>query len=283
VPSGDNVTNHKIKKPVLFISHASSDAEFANAVKQEIEKVFANGVSVFCTSSPGAISIGADWLADIENKLSVAQAVIAIITPVSIERPWLWFEVGATWANGRSGACKIYPLCAAEISLSDLPSPLDRLQALSLSKSADLKLLFEALIRQFGFGHLSSFRSSNITSRIPKYKDVKVLAADLNEKAFYSGKYSGYGDKELAEVIDTHLFQPDEKNYTKYTGIYTDREDLIHNGKLLHYRQIEKNLELPPGSAKRLMNDVAQRYGLTPEMETEHVVRYSTERFRGDI
>ena len=275
------MADHEIKKPVLFISHASSDAEFANAVKQEIEKVFANGVSVFCTSSPGAISVGSDWLADIESKLAVAQAVIAIITPVSIERPWLWFEVGATWANGRSGACKIYPLCASEVSLSDLPSPLDRLQALSLGKSADLKLLFEALIKQFGFGQLSSFRSTNITSRIPKYKDVKVVAADLNEKVFYSGKYSGYSDEELAEVIDTYLFQPDEKRFVTYIGIHGDREGLIHNGKLLHFRQIDKNLELPPGSAKRLMSLVAKRYELVAAMETEHVVRYSTIRHSG--
>lgn len=281
MPARDAMADHEIKKPVLFISHASSDAEFANAVKQEIEKVFANGVNVFCTSSPGAISVGTDWLADIESKLSVAQAVIAIITPISIERPWLWFEVGATWANGRSGACKIYPLCAPEVSLSDLPSPLDRLQALSLGKSADLKLLFEALIKQFGFGQMSSFRSTNITSRIPKYRDVKVVAADLNEKAFYSGKYSGYGDAELAEVIDTQLFQPDEKTFSGYTSVDTDRESLIHNGKLLHFRQIDKMLELPPGSAKRLLNDVARRYGLTPALETEHVVRYSTKRRRG--
>lgn len=68
------MADHEIKKPVLFISHASSDAEFANAVKQEIEKIFANGVSVFCTSSPGTISVGTDWLADIESKLAVAQA-----------------------------------------------------------------------------------------------------------------------------------------------------------------------------------------------------------------
>ena len=31
-------------------------------VKQEVEKVFANGINVFCTSSPGAISVGVDWL-----------------------------------------------------------------------------------------------------------------------------------------------------------------------------------------------------------------------------
>jgi len=123
------MTDHKITKPTLFVSHASSDAEFANSVKQEIEKVFANGVSVFCTSSPGTIPVGVDWLSDIEQKLDVAQAVIAIITPVSIERPWLWFEIGATWSKGRSGDCRIYPLCAPEIDMAQLPSPLDRLQA----------------------------------------------------------------------------------------------------------------------------------------------------------
>ncbi|NIA08376.1 MAG: hypothetical protein GWP10_01030, partial [Nitrospiraceae bacterium] len=56
--------DHQIKKPRLFISHASSDGDFANAVKQEVEKVFAKGIDVFCTSSPGAISAGTDWLAD---------------------------------------------------------------------------------------------------------------------------------------------------------------------------------------------------------------------------
>jgi hypothetical protein len=61
------MTNHKIEKSKLFISHATSDAEFANAVKQEIEKVFASGVDVFCTSSPGTIQVGADWLREIED------------------------------------------------------------------------------------------------------------------------------------------------------------------------------------------------------------------------
>lgn len=272
------MTEHQIKKPTLFVSHASSDGEFANAVKQEIEKVFANGLNVFCTSSPGAISVGVDWLSDIEQKLGVAQAVIAIVTPVSIERPWLWFEIGATWSKGRSGDCKIYPLCAAEIELSNLPSPLDRLQALSMGKAADLKLLIDALIAQFGFGTISSFRASNIISRIPKYKDVKVVEADLNEKVFYSGRYSGYGDAELREVIGTLLFHPDEEKYAQHHSVYGNREDLIHNGKLLHFRDLDRRLELPPGTSRRLMNSVAARYGLVPEVEMDNLVRYTDKK-----
>jgi hypothetical protein len=49
------MTNHEFNKQTLFISHATSDGEFAEAVKQEINKVFANGINIFSTSSPGAI------------------------------------------------------------------------------------------------------------------------------------------------------------------------------------------------------------------------------------
>lgn len=272
------MTDHEIIKPNLFISHATSDGEFANAVKQEIEKVFANGVNVFCTSSPGTIPAGTDWLTGIEKKLASAQAVIAIVTPVSIERPWLWFEIGATWGKGRSGDCRIYPLCAPEINLSELPSPLDRLQALSMGKAHDLTLLFEALIEQFGFGKISSFRASNITKRIPKYKNVKIVETDLEEVAFYSGRYTGYGDDELMEVIDTGLFMPDYQRYKNCLGYLQGREDLIRNGKLLHFRDIDREFELPRGTARRLLNGVAERYGLAPVLETDNLVRYSTDR-----
>ena len=166
------------------------------------------------------------------------------------------------------------------VALSSLPAPLDRLQALSMGKVADLKLLFDALITQFGFGKITSFRATNITSRIPKYKDVKVVETDLNEKVFYSGRYTGYSDNELAEVLDTTLFRPDEEKFGKFTTMYQDREDLIHNGKLLHFRETDRKLDLPPGTAKRLMNVVAKRYGLEPEVEMDNLVRYKAKRRR---
>jgi len=265
--------DHQIKKPRLFISHASSDGDFANAVKQEVEKIFANGIDVFCTSSPGAISAGIDWLSEIENHLGDTQAVIVIVTPVSIERPWLWFEIGATWNKGKNGDCRIYPLCAPEIDLANLPSPLDRLQALSMGRAQDLKMLFEALITQFGFGKIGSFRATNISKRIPKYKDVEIKQVDLNERALYSGKYTGYTGDELMEVIDDRFFRPEASKFE--SALYFDPEKYIHTGKLIHFREVDKNLELPPGTSKKLLNTVAERYSLKVVLETDNLVRYS--------
>ena len=276
------MADQQMQKPVVFISHASTDGEFANAVKYEIEKVFTNDVAVFSTSSPGAISVGSDWLAEIESRLECAQAVIAIVTPVSIERPWLWFEVGATWSRGRQQKLKIYPLCAPEMDLGHLPSPLDRLQALSMGKAADLKLLFQALIDQFQSGRISTFRATNISSRIPKYKAVQVKDVDRNDYVLYSGKYTGYGDDELMEVIDTEFLAEDEDWFSSSSSLYTKREDLIHNGKLLHFRQIDRRLDLPPGTAKRLLKDVATRYELVPNYEKGNVIRFTTSRRRSN-
>lgn len=266
--------DHQIRKPRVFISHATTDGEFAAAVKQELEKVFANGIDVFCTSSPGAIQPGLDWLAEVEARLGDSQAVIAIITPVSLERPWLWFEIGASWGRGRGGDVRIYPLCAPEIDLGDLPAPLDRLQALSMGRAHDLKMLFEALIAQFGFGKISSFRASNISKRIPKYKDVEIKRIDLNERALYSGRYMGYTVGELCEVIDDLFFRPDFELAELDLPFGRNQEKWLSTGKLVHFAAVDRKLDLPPGTAKALLNTVAERYGLEPVMESENLVRY---------
>jgi len=266
------------KKPTVFISHATSDGEFANVLKQEIEKVFENKLLVFCTSSPGAIQVGSDWLEEIEGKLKDTRAVIALITPTSVERPWLWFEVGATWLSSRRGDCRIYPLCTPEIEMGSLPSPLDRLQALSMGKSADLKLFFEALIKHFKVGKISLLRTSNITKRIPKYKEVKIEEVDRNEKHFYSGRYSGYSDQEFMEVIDTNFIHPLESQ----TFSLDEREDRIRGGKLIHFRGVDSQLDLPPGTSKRLLVPTAERYNLIPALMTEHLVRFKRKPYEYD-
>jgi len=259
------MTDHSITRPQVFISHATSDADFANVVADEIKKVFAGGVDVFSTSSPGSIRAGDDWLQQIERKLEQSRAVIALITPISIERPWLWFELGATWEKSRMGACRIYPLCAPEIDIGKLPSPLDRLQALSMAKATDLQLFFSALIQQFGFGMISSFTPARIIDRIPKYSTVKMNEADWEGTSLHSGQhsaFSGYSDEELMEIIDDFLF-----------GAEKDELD-IRNGKLLHYRELDEKLGLPHGSTKRLLKPVAKRHSLQPLLDTEHLIRF---------
>lgn len=261
-------------KPLVFISHAATDSEFARAITNELAAVFQDRIQVFCASSPNAIEPGADWLFDVEAALSVARAALVVVTPTSIVRPWVWFELGATWQQGRARACRIIPVCVPEVDLATLPAPLNRLQALSLAKQADIRNLFEVLCSDLSCGDVSRLQVPRLLAALPRYDGVELSEVDVGGHYVYSGKFAGYSDAELMEVLDTKLFSPDELNWCKFRIFAAPREELIGRGKLLLYREIDATLDLPPGSAKRLLKVVADRFYLRPTFETENAIRF---------
>lgn len=268
-------------KPIIFVSHAHSDGEFARIIQMEIEKVFADKIEVFCTSSPKAVLPSDDWLEVIEQNLNKAQAVIVIVTPISIQKSWVWFEIGATWLKSREKRkkCRIYPLCVPEIQREQLPSPLNVLQSLSLANPDHLNILFQALIEQYKFGDITLLSEDDIITRIPNYSDITINDLDRDEEVIYSGKYIDCDDEELKEIIDSKVLY---RNQTKkiLAPMISDREFDIYSGKLIFYQDIDRELELPPGTARRLLSEVAARYGLVPKYEGKYTVRF---RGRGSI
>lgn len=264
----------KIEKPVIFVSHAATDKPIAEILKAEIDRVFANGVYVFASSVPGLMKPGSDWLNSVKENLDKAKAVVVLITPVSINRPWIWFEVGASWSKMIEGKGRIYPLCAPEIKFSELPEPLSRLQALSLGKAEHIKLFFQALCDQFGFGNMKGFKGSAIKSRLPKYTDLKLDSKDLDTGTIYTGPYGGYSSDELKEVLDEEYLYKEYHDYTEYPTTDEYRDMSIFVGKLIHYRELDGRFGLPPGTSKKYLKEVAKRYSLEPYQEWENAIRF---------
>ncbi|MEP7224559.1 MAG: hypothetical protein ABI783_06350 [Actinomycetota bacterium] len=152
---------------------------------------------------------------------------------------------------------RIYPLlCVPEIKLSDLPEPLSRLQALSLGKAEHIKQLFQALVDQFGFGNMKGFKGSTIKSKLPPYPTLAVAETDLRSGTLYDGPYEGYGEDELREVLDDEYVHKEWRS--KYP--FTKYGENLFTGQLIHYRELDRRLQLPPGTAKRLLPEVVERY-----------------------
>lgn len=263
------------EKPVIFISHASTDKPVAHVIKLEIEIVFGDNVEVFVSSLPGSIEPGSDWLKPIQKKLDEATIVIVLITPISIHRPWIWFEIGASWMKMIEKKRKIYPLCAPETELSSLPEPLSRLQALSLGKAEDIKLFFKSLYDTMGFGELKELKIARIKAGLPKsWSQLKIDEKDLDAGTIYTGPYRGYSDEELKEVISQEFFVPKMKQDPLILEL-TKHEISIPRGKLLHFKQIDAQLKLPPGTAKKFLIEVAARFRLKPAKLWENSVMFT--------
>lgn len=267
----------KVKRPIVFISHAASDALIAELVKGEIDRVFAKAIDVFATSVPGSLPPGTDWLEQVRKHLDAASVVLVLITPTSINRPWVWFEVGASWNKMVSKNGLILPLVVAEVDKGELPEPLSRLQAKSLAVAAEIKEVFEHLIAQFGIGDIKALKPGPLKDKIPKYSKVKISDADASSRTFYAGPYEGYSDEELKEVIDQEIFQFAEHH--EYGHSDGDARHLF-TGELMHFRNFDRQHQLPAGTAKRLVVDVAARYDLKPVLLTENTVRFARSKPR---
>jgi hypothetical protein len=261
----------KIEKPTVFISHAATDAPIAEILHTEIDRIFAGGVRIFASSVPGVIEPGTDWLKSIRKSLTAATAVIVIVSPTSLNRPWVWFEVGASWSKMEEGDGKIIPVCVPEVDKGSLPEPLGRLQAMSLGKASETKEIFKSLIDQFDFGKLGQFRHSAIKARLPAYADLPILDADLRSGTIYSGPYENYSDEELALVVDDVIVKPNWNSDTHRPKMH----DQVLDGHLLHFRQLDEQFEFPPGTAKRFLRTaVAENYPYWVKQETENTIRF---------
>src|SRR5262245_33572170 len=107
----------------IFISHAVANSRLASALADSLERSKV-GVTTFLSSRPGDIEADHEWIRDVEEALRAADAVVIVLTPESVLRPWVNFEAGAAWfANRKLVLVRIQALQPHEI-----PSPLSSRQ-----------------------------------------------------------------------------------------------------------------------------------------------------------
>lgn len=83
------------RKRLIFVSHSSVDTWVARQIAREIE---ARGAECFLDEA--AIEIGADFEEAIRAALERADELVVLLTPWSLERPYVWAELGAAWLRG---------------------------------------------------------------------------------------------------------------------------------------------------------------------------------------
>jgi hypothetical protein len=153
-------------RPTVFISHVHEDRNVAAWLQQELEESFLGGFGVFVSSERHGHA-GEDWLEKIEEELKRSSVLIALCSPVSVERPWVNFEPGAAWMQGK----RIIPLCHGGLRPGDLENPLSTLHGIAIDDPDDLETLYETLVAQFGFARMPSVDFQALVRDVPTGDD----------------------------------------------------------------------------------------------------------------
>jgi len=104
----------------------------AEFLKEEIIAIYEENVEVFAFSDP--IHIGQVWYNNLIDNIKEANVALVLLSPSSVNRPWLLFESGAAVALG----IKIIPLRFSGLQDDILPGPLAIVQSCDLCQREDV-------------------------------------------------------------------------------------------------------------------------------------------------
>ena len=85
------------RRALVFISHDSRDAALAELVQNLLLDASGGVLKSFCSSDrkgTSGIEFGEEWYKSIMSKLGDATNVVALLTPNSLNRPWILYEAG---------------------------------------------------------------------------------------------------------------------------------------------------------------------------------------------
>jgi hypothetical protein len=119
----------------VFISYAVGDSAIAAELRNDLER---NGRKCFMAEKD--IQIAAEWQDSIRAALIGSKWVLVLLTPRSINRPWVLMEIGAAWALSK-------PLIPAlsHVAANELPDPIRRHQARVIETTAQRQSLVNEL------------------------------------------------------------------------------------------------------------------------------------------
>ncbi|CAB9523089.1 expressed unknown protein [Seminavis robusta] len=141
---GDNVGKNQI-----FISHDSRDRELVHVIAETLKRVSQESVRVWFSSDEstptGGMSPGSIWLDEIRLQILKSKLMIVVLTPLSLDRPWLSFETG--YASATEG-CNVVPVCVG-IDKKDISFPLAMYQCYQLVDYESLKRFVALILAQY--------------------------------------------------------------------------------------------------------------------------------------
>jgi TIR domain len=102
---------YEIQKPYkVFISHGKLDSWLAAQIARCARD---SGAVTFLDETD--ISKGDDFKQVIHSEIAQSQELIAIFTPWSIQRFWVWIELGAAWGQGKRVVAVFYGVNVSEL------------------------------------------------------------------------------------------------------------------------------------------------------------------------
>lgn len=172
---------------LIFLSHIHEESALARLVKQALEDEFSGFVDVFVSSDGTSIPAGSNFLKRIEEGLVGCMGAIYLISPASVKRNWINFELGAVWVRNimslRDGKSEIptLPVCHSGLTPGALPAPLNNLNGIIANQASQLEFAFRSLQTAVGGRGALKTDFDALAAKVIAFEQQYTLGANLKK------------------------------------------------------------------------------------------------------
>lgn len=246
------MTQHK-----FFISHSHDDNKITELLANLLKKITLDQIAPWYSSdksASGGISMGEMWFAEIIKQIEESNVLIPIVTPNSINRPWLYFESGIAQSIK---TCLIIPVCIG-IGRDQLYPPLSQYQTFQLSDYRSFKEFIEKILNKYGVKFDEDFARAQIEKTISELSKIKF-------EDIYNDPKTNELIKDLKNHIDKRFIDIWERPNVHITD--TNLKDSIlnikhDNRKTFSSYIISINIELNDFKTKQIL-EIRELYTFT--------------------
>lgn len=134
----------------ILISHSHKDEQAAATLAELISRVTLGQLTAWFssdTSQAGGLRPGELWMTTLMERLRASTSVVALVTPNSLNQPWLYFESGFVAALAGSD---IMPVCIGLPTMTEVPFPLAMYHTYQLNDVRAVSVFVEKLVGRYG-------------------------------------------------------------------------------------------------------------------------------------
>lgn len=240
---------------IVFLSHIHEERELAEHIKDAIENEFSGFIDVFVSSDGVSIPAGANFLRRIEDGLVNCTGAIYLISPESVNRNWINFELGAVWIRNaisqRNGDTEIpaIPMCHSGIEPSGLPSPINNLNAVRANEAAGLRFALTSLQTAVGGRGTLKTDIDALIAKVLKFESYYTIEANICTAL----EAIGIGPTQITAVragMHTALALPNKPEYADLGDVLVES----HSASVLH--------QLSGGALKNILVTESKGFGV---------------------
>ncbi|AYN86670.1 toll/interleukin-1 receptor domain-containing protein [Commensalibacter melissae] len=148
-----------------------------NIIKKNIKELLLSSVNVFVSSDDQSITLGNKWLETVSNNLEKCIFIIVLCSQESIKKPWINFECGAGWTR----KIPIIPICHSNLTVANLPIPLNLLQGFDIQKQGKLTELISRISKEINID-TPKFDEPSILKEIKEFEKNYQINSNIKKE-----------------------------------------------------------------------------------------------------